>query len=153
MDMEKHVVYSGEGLLLNWGDTSSRGRTVTFELPQDDESHPFRDMAIRSGKQAGQRLMLAVVQISDQEEPVVQEKRLSQQAAILCRSSGFREFIAERSISSVETEDAAKQWMLTGAGITSRKEFDTNKQAADWFLTQCKLPYEAHRKMIDNGIL
>lgn len=153
MDMSQHIVYSGECLLVNWGDTSSRGRTVTLELPQDSDTHPFRDLAIRSGKQAGQRFAIVVVQINDDESPVVQEKKLSVQAALLCKDAGFRSFIAERSISAVETEDDAKQWMCSGAGITSRKAFDQNKQAADWFITQCKLPYEAHRKMIDNGIL
>lgn len=152
-DTAQHVVYQGEALLVNWGDTSSRGRTVTLELPQEDETHPFRDLAIRSGKQAGQRFALVVVQVGDDEQPVVQEKKLSAQAAILCKDAGFRSFIAERSISVVETEEDAKNWMCSGAQVTSRKAFDTNSRAADWFLTQCKLPYEAHRKMIDNGIL
>lgn len=153
MDMNQHIVYSGEALLVNWGDTSTRGRTLTLELPQDTDSHPFRDLSIRSGKKAGQRLAIVVVQIGDDEAPVVQEKKLSQQAAILCKDESFRNFMAERSISQLDTEEDAKNWMCSGAGVNSRKAFDTNKQAADWFITQCKLPYEAHRRMINNGII
>lgn len=150
---DQHIVFAGEAILLNWGDTSSRGRTVTLKLPEDADTHPFRDFAITEGKKAGQRFQVVFVQVGDDELPVEQQRRLSQQAAILCKDAGFRAFIAERSISQVDTEEDAKQWMCSGAGISSRKEFDTNKRAADWFMTQCKLPYEAHRRMIDNGII
>lgn len=150
---DKHMVYSGEALLKNWGDTSTSKRTVTLELPDDGELHPFHALAVRQGKRAGQRLMIAVVQVGDQEEPVVQEKTLSQQAAILCRDSGFREFIQDRSICLLETEEDVAQWMYHGAGITSRKAFDNDTRAANWFITQCKMPYESHRRMIDSNIL
>jgi hypothetical protein len=150
---DKHTVYAGEARLMNWADTSSRGRTVTFELPPDSDTHPFRDLAIRQGKKAGQRFMLAVVQIDDQEEPVEQQKRLSQQAAILCKDETFWQFAAERSISKIDSEASCRAWMLSGAGITSRKEFDTNNRAADWFISQCKLPFEAFMATIEQGAI
>jgi hypothetical protein len=141
---DKHMVFSGE---------CTRGRTVTVELPDDGELHPFHALAVRQGKKAGQRLAIVVIQIGDQEEPVVQEHKLSQQAAILCRDPGFRSFIQDRSISLLETEEDVRQWMYHGAGITSRKAFDNDTRAANWFNTQCKMPYEAHRRMIDSNIL
>ena len=152
----KHVVYKGEALLVNWGDTSTRGRTVTLELPlgpDAPETHPFRDLAVRSGKQAGQRLAIMVVQINDDETPVIQEHKLSVQAALLCKDPDFRKFMQGRSIATLDTEEDMKQWMYHGAGIKSRAAFDHDTKAANWFITQCKMPYEAHRKMIDSNIL
>lgn len=150
---DQHIVYAGEAILKNWGDTSQSGRTVTLILPPDADTHPFRDFAIQQGKNAGQRFQVVFVEVGDDELPVEQEKRLSQQAALLCKDPAFRRFAAERSISVIETEEDCAQWMYSGANITSRKQFDTDKRAADWFMTQCKLPYEAHRRLIDNRII
>lgn len=150
---DQHIVYAGEAILFSWGDTSKGGRKVTLTLPPDADTHPFRDFAITEGKNAGQRFQVVFVQVGDDELPVEQQKRLSQQAALLCKDPAFRKFAAERSISQIETEEECAQWMYSGAGITSRKHFDTNKQAADWFITQCKLPYEAHCRMRDTRII
>jgi hypothetical protein len=59
-------LFKGEAMLLSWGDTSSRGKTVTFALHEDDcgESHPFRDLG--TGKH-GQRFALVAVPITDDE--------------------------------------------------------------------------------------
>lgn len=149
----KHVVYKGEALLVNWGETSTRGRTITLELPQETETHPFRDLAVKSGKQSGQRLAIMVVQIGDDEQPVIQEHKLSVQAALLCKDPDFRTFMQGRSIAILDTEEDMKQFMYAGAGIKSRAAFDSDTRAANWFITQCKMPYEAHRKMIDSRIL
>ncbi len=62
-------LFKGEAMLLSWGDTSSRGKTVTFALHEDDcgTSHPFRDLG--TGKH-GQRFQIVAVPITDEGEPV-----------------------------------------------------------------------------------
>lgn len=62
-------LFKGEAMLLSWGDTSSRGKTVTFALHEDDcgTSHPFRDLG--TGRH-GQRFQIVAVPITDEGEPI-----------------------------------------------------------------------------------
>lgn len=63
-------LFKGEAMLLSWGDTSSRGKTVTFALHPNDcgEAHPFRDLG--TGKH-GQRFGIVAIPLSDDEEQPV----------------------------------------------------------------------------------
>lgn len=149
---DTHTVYSGEAQLLGWSETSTRGRTITLQLPEDTDTHPFRDFSIRSGKRAGQRFAVVFVQIGDDEQPVSQEIRLSQRAAILCKDQLFWSWAAERSICTIESEDDARSWLLNGAGIKSRKEFDTSRAAADWLIHMVINPFGEYMKTISNVI-
>ncbi len=60
-------LFKGEAMLLSWGDTSSRGKTVTFALHPDEcgDAHPFRGLG--TGK-TGQRFAIVAVPITDDEE-------------------------------------------------------------------------------------
>lgn len=62
-------LFKGEAMLLSWGDTSSRGKTVTFALHEDDcgTSHPFRDLG--TGRH-GQRFQIVAVPITDDGNPI-----------------------------------------------------------------------------------
>lgn len=64
--IEKATVYADEALLLRWGDSSTNGRTITLQLHESEEQHPFRGLP--SGKN-GQRVMIAVTLIGDDEQP------------------------------------------------------------------------------------
>ena len=44
--------------LLRWSDSSTSGRTVTFQLPDDTEDHPFK--GLETGKRAGQTMEMEV---------------------------------------------------------------------------------------------
>lgn len=67
--MDAIPLFKGEAMLLSWGDTSSRGKTVTFALHEDDcgQTHPFRDLG--TGKH-GQRFQIVAVPIDDDGEPL-----------------------------------------------------------------------------------
>ena len=65
MEMRNSIAFEGEIMLLQWAESSTRGRTATFLLDNEGESHPFRDFTIKSGKRAGQRFMCVLVQIGD----------------------------------------------------------------------------------------
>jgi len=60
-------------ILTHWGETSA-GRDVTFlVLPEDGEDeHPFSPFDIGKSKGKGQRFAAVFIQISDDEEPVIQ---------------------------------------------------------------------------------
>lgn len=125
--------WSGETLLLGWGETSTRGRTVTLLLPEDDEQHPFRDLAVKQGKRSGQRMMAVFVLLGDDEQPV--EPRLSQRAAALCRDPGFWSWATDVSgiWDRIASEEAAKRFMYEQLGIDSRSKLDTDDRAASLF--------------------
>jgi hypothetical protein len=65
-------LFQGEAMLLSWGDTSSRGKTVTFALHPAEcgEAHPFRDLG--TGKH-GQRFQIVAVPIGDDDQPLSPE--------------------------------------------------------------------------------
>lgn len=90
-----------EVMLLRWGDSSTAGRTVTFQLPDGDGSeHPFRHL--KCGKNDGQRLALSVAVIADDETVEPESDKRSweelppaQQAGIRCNEPSFRKFLTE----------------------------------------------------------
>jgi hypothetical protein len=132
--------WSGECMVLSWSETSTRGRTVTFLLPEDDEHHPFRDLAVKQGKRAGQRLYAVFVLLSDtgdggpdqshQHEP---GENLVQEAAILCRKQSFRGWVARAHGAWIETEREARDWLCQQLSIDSRSQLSTNREAAMMF--------------------
>ena len=147
MDPNK-IAFNGEVMLLQWAESSTRGRTVTFLLNDEGESHPFRDFTIRQGKRAGQRFMAVLVQIGDDEQIVEQRKTLSQQAFILCRDPEFWNWAQARSFDTIDNEDAARTYILTMLGIKSRSELDTNRDVAESFQRMIVTPFNAHRAHI-----
>lgn len=144
MDQNK-IAFNGEMMLLQWAESSTRGRTVTFLLGDDGESHPFRDFTIRQGKRAGQRFMAVLVQIGDDEQPVEQRRTLSQQAFILCRDSDFWTWAQSRSFDNIDNEAAARNYICSTLGIQSRSEIDSNQDAADGFQRLILAPFNSHR--------
>ena len=127
-------------MVLSWSETSNRGRTVTLLLPEDDEHHPFRDLSVKQGKRAGQRLYAVFVLLSDtgdggpdqshQHDP---GEGLVQEAAILCRKQSFRGWVAKTYGAWIETEREARDWLCQQLSIDSRSQLSTNKEAAMLF--------------------
>ncbi len=146
-----NIAFQGELMLLNWSESSNRGRTVTFLLGEEGDSHPFRDATIKNGKRAGQRYMAVLVQLDESEQPVQQEQKLSNLAGMLCRDPLFWRFASERSFDTIDSEDGARVWLLAGANITSRSQLDAKNgmnPAADWFRSQVLVPFEAYRQRV-----
>jgi hypothetical protein len=54
--------------LLRWSESSSGGRTVTFQLPDDGDEHPFKGLA--TGKRDGALLEIEVRAADDPEAPL-----------------------------------------------------------------------------------
>lgn len=149
-------LFSGEAMLLSWGDTSSRGKTVTFALDIDSapDGHPFKGLG--TGKY-GQKFRLVAVPIDDSGEPVPPEakatqgsvakadppsaasggtkktwyeQRPSQRAGILCNDPGFWQWIDDQAddFEIVSPHDAAT-WLRVETGVSTRREYDTNPNA------------------------
>jgi hypothetical protein len=66
----KATAFGFEGMLLRWTNSSSGGPQITIQLQDEDDLVPFQNMTLAKGKQAGQRLMIGVSLIGDQETAV-----------------------------------------------------------------------------------
>lgn len=147
MDAEK-IAFQGEVMLLQWAESSTRGRTATFLLDDEGEAHPFRDFTIRQGKRAGQRFMAVLVQIGDDEQAVERPKTLSQQAFLLCRDPEFYNWASARSFDSICDEPSARNYICSMLGIDSRSLLDSNPAAADGFRRLILAPFNAYRAAV-----
>lgn len=150
-ETDQLVAYQGEVMLLGWAETNSRGRTVTFQLGDEGDAHPFREHKVRSGKIAGQRYMMVLVEIGDDEKPVV--KTPSQLAYMLCKDEQFWHFANERSFVTVDSEEAARSYILEACGVDSRSRLDTNLTARAHWEALVWQPFQKYRETVNRSIL
>lgn len=140
---EDIVAFKGELWLLRWNESHNNGATVTFQLADNDDLEAFKRLTVRKGKKAGQRLMAALVEIGDDEQPVKQEKPkggpLSKSAAQMCESTVFQEFLLRKynelwSDSTCLSDEAETIVVLRKiCNVKSRAELDHSEPAAKRF--------------------
>lgn len=120
--------FQGELMLANWKETHSGGATVTFMLADKGDLDLFRHMTVKKANLAGQRFAAVLVEISDDEKPVTQ--KLSQQAALMCKSMGFQQFVEYKSgyqlDGSPAREKMAADFVRSFCGVESRSELDSD---------------------------
>lgn len=147
------TVFTGEMQLMNWGESSSNGAWVKFWIaPEDLEA--FRHLKCRSGKIAGHRMMAALAEIGDDEQPVAQPRdadpgseaqskggALAKLAGMFCQQPEFWRFIAEHFGARISNADQAAGAVREICKVDSRAELDGNAEAADVFHSQIRLPY------------
>lgn len=136
------IAFKGEVMLLNWNE-SKQGRTAVFLLDEESESHPFKKFTTKKGKRAGQRFMAVLVELNDDDTPVIQEKKggpLSRSAAQMCENQRFQEFIVawNRNLRMqwAEVHDPVENAALLlrrRCEVDSRAELDHNPVAANRF--------------------
>lgn len=137
--------WQGEVMLLQWGESSTRGRTVTFLLPEDEDQHPFKTHSIRAGKRAGSRFMAVFVEISDDETAVDSKPSASQEAGMLCRDALFQQWASERHFVQ-RSEAGAREAVLSFCSIKSRSELDSQRRAWEAWSFGMKRDFEAWRR-------
>ena len=142
------IAFQGELMLLNWSESSSRGRTVTFLVDDSGEAHPFRDCTIKSGKRAGQRYQCVLVEVDSSEQPV-QQRTLAQQAFVYCKDPEFWRWADGRSFDNIDNEDSARAFILNLLQIRSRGDLDKNPVAADGFRRGVMAPYIDFQKQLE----
>lgn len=146
-------LFKGEAMLLSWGDTSSRGKTVTFALHPNEcgDAHPFRDLG--TGKH-GQRFQIVAVPITDEGEPippgatteaaigsaaadhppppersaVAPGGAYAKRAGILCNDPKFQAWMG-----TPDAEQTAERLRLQ-TGVHSRRDYDHDPDARRRFL-------------------
>lgn len=141
---EKTTFWHGEVQLLGWSETNTRGRTVTLQLNEDDEVHPFKYSNTPKGKTSGKRFAVVFVEIGDDELPV--EKTPSQLAFLYCKDREFWDWANDHSFDTIDNEDAARAHILNACGITSRGQLDTNQKAYATWEAMIYAPFNVWRK-------
>lgn len=141
---EKTTFWHGEVQLLGWSETNTRGRTITLQLNEDEDTHPFKYSNTKSGKTSGKRFAVVFVEIGDDEQPV--EKTPAQMAFLYCKDQEFWQWANEYSFDSIDSEDAARAHILNTCGISSRGQLDTNPKARATWEAMIYAPFNAWRK-------
>lgn len=136
--------FQGEIQLRRWSESSTQGVQVTFALADSDDLEPLK-------AKSGKRFMAVLVEVGDDELPVQEPKQrpwlgdLCFRAVQWCGDWEFRVWLQQRgdfeTTPSVETAgDIICEW----CGVASRKELDTNPEAAEKFRRLIVGPWQKH---------
>jgi len=148
--------FQGEVQFAGYADGSRGGPRVTLRLADRDELDKFIGME-------GKRFMAVLVEIADDETPAEPEKPapakervqrermgpLCEWAVYRCGEPAFKDWASHQSqagggqgkFTSMEAE--ARGVILALCGVTSRRELDTNPEAAKRFHERVRVPYSA----------
>lgn len=177
MDADK-VLFAGEVQLISWSETSNNGAKIVLALADPDDLAPFRTMTLKKGKQAGQRLMIAISEIGEDEQPVPQEKEprpkggeLAMLAGKWCSTIAFASWLSGHRRLDPAIDEAINNFQISFAGplskatheelatsvvrrvcnIKSRAELDHSPAAKALFDRHFRLPFSSHlRQEQDN---
>lgn len=133
--------FTGEVMLASWQETHSGGAKVTFWLAQSEDLESFKVATVRKGNTAGQRYLMVLVELGNDDKPArgdaAPSYALAQSAALICKGSEFQAFAAARQRVTLDDaqarEDQAAQVVREFCGIESRRMLDTDPQAAAKF--------------------
>lgn len=145
--------FSGEVQLAGWSESHNGGCKVTFWLSDPSDLDAFRTLTVRKGNTAGHRMMAALVEINDDEQPVpptIQPRKdhsWSRQAGIWCQDKEFQAWVAhcQGVDESFVNEGVARAFVLMKCGIQSRRELDTLESARRFWLADVAGPYRKWR--------
>lgn len=140
-ELKPYMAEVCEVMLADWQDNPNSGAWVKFRLPDETHLEIYRGK-YRAGrtKGFGQRYRMILIEINDDEAPMTPEadetprpRKLSQIAGALCNNPVFRAWAADAYGDPVPDADAAAQLVRDICGIESRRELDTNEEAAKLF--------------------
>lgn len=147
------TIFRGELQLLRWSETSNQGATVTFQLADVRDLDAFKDLTLAKKGMAGQRIAAIMAQVEDDVEAgfdvtqydpkKVRPGELCIMACTFCADPAFWQWADKTSEEPIEGEAGAKYFILSMCEIKSRKELDTNPEAAQRFHTKIRMPYMA----------
>lgn len=156
--------FSGEVQFRRYSDTSTQGTQIVLALADRESLQSFIGLE-------GKRFMAVLVQIGDDEQPVmgnpISETKpgksrndrdplgdLCRRAVMWCKEPEFWAFLSQSICvdgGGVFDESGAKFAVQVMCGIKSRKELDTNPEAARKFNQLIRVPYQKH--LIARGVV
>lgn len=145
--------FQGEMQLAGWQESHTSGAKLTFWLSDSADLDVFRGMTARKGHRAGQRFAVVLVEIGDDEQPVIPEIApapapaierpkggdLARMAGMWCADPEFRDW------SRTDSADHAADWIRDVCEVESRAELDNNAHAAQLFHRLVRIPFMAWR--------
>ena len=134
--MEEAAAFKGEFQFVTFADSSRGGPRVTFRLSDRDELQAFVGCE-------GKRYACVLVEIGDDELPV-EGNAPKEQLGPLCKWAVMRD--DDPAFSAWVTPKTPKAYILEVCGIKSRRELDTNPEAAAEFHKSVRKPYEAWQR-------
>lgn len=158
---EPTPTFAGEVQFRRYSDTSTQGTQIVLALPDREALQSFIGLE-------GKRFMAVLVQIGDDEKPIPPNSMelkqreplgdLCWRAVQWCKEPEFQDWIACKALDnrvvvgeSPVSEGAARQLILLYCGVGSRKELDTNPEAARKFNQLIRGPYQKH--LIARGVV
>lgn len=161
---EPTPTFAGEVQFRRYSDTSTQGTQIVLALPDRESLQSFIGLE-------GKRFMAVLVQIGDDEQPVssdignptsgnmgkshIQREPLGdlcRRAVMWCKEPEFQEWLSVTHNEGIAlTEDVARWFILELCGIQSRKELDTNPEAARKFNQIIRIPFQ--KRLIARGVV
>ena len=162
--------FAGEVQFRRYSDTSTQGTQIVLALPDREALQSFIGLE-------GKRFMAVLVQIGDDEQPVVDHAKSSTgagsqqgpnaqrngastrvgdlcwRAVQWCKEPEFWDFLTRTYMHNavIEGEDDAATAVKSICSVDSRKELDTMPHARDLFNSMIRTPYQKH--LIARGIV
>jgi hypothetical protein len=158
---EPTPTFAGEVQFRRYSDTSTQGTQIVLALSDREALQSFIGME-------GKRFMAVLVQIGGDEKPISPNSTelkqreplgdLCWRAVQWCKELEFQDWISCKALddrvvtgSCPISEDAARRLILLYCEVESRKELDTNPEAARKFNQLIRGPYQKH--LIARGIV
>lgn len=156
---EPTPTFAGEVQLRRWSESSTQGVQVTFALADSADLDKFKGLD-------GKRFMAVLVQIGDDEQPVLNTPKtgdlkqreplgdLCWRAVQWCKEPEFWAFLKQTICnpgSEISNETDARYVVQAVCCVESRKELDTNPEAARKFNQLIRGPYQRH--LIARGVV
>lgn len=155
--------FAGEIQLRRWSESNTQGVQVTFALADSADLGKFKGLD-------GKRFMAALVLIGDDEQPVmgnpitekVEKSHLNREplgdlcwrAVQWCKEPEFWAFLKKTICnpgSEISNETDARYVVQAVCCVESRKELDTDPEAARKFNQLIRVPYQKH--LIARGVV
>lgn len=160
---EPTPTFAGEVQFRRYSDTSTQGTQIVLALPDREALQSFIGLE-------GKRFMAVLVQIGDDEQPVSANPLIQKESANSrsareplgdlcwravqwCKTPEFWDWVAGQCQchpAAIE-EKQAREYILLKCGVDTRKELDTNPEAARKFHQYIRGPYQKH--LIARGIV
>lgn len=136
-------------MLAGWQETHAGGAKVTFWLSSSEALEPFRLATVRKGKTAGQRYMMVLVEVDDDEKPL---RHPSNDAHLLLMGDDFLKYAKDMGAGRDHWDHArAKQWAKYVIGVKSLSELDSDPAALVRYEQLVRRPFAIWNGTLDDS--
>lgn len=158
------IFFKGEVQFAGYSDSHTQGPKTSYRMVSSEDLDRFRALTVAKGNQSGQRMMMVLVLLSDEEKPEpapaarkdhptdgdTPKPRFKpgpycMEAIDYCKSEDFRRWAAGECGFGSMTESMAAQFIYEVTGVGSRKELDTDEEARETFIREVRVPFARWR--------